>query len=713
MLRRELIFMMNQEYQDNNENVLEKYGRDVVALAREGKIDPVIGRDEEIRRIIKILSRKTKHNPVLIGEPGVGKTAIIEGLARRIVANDVPTSLKDKSIFELDMGALVAGAKYRGEFEERLKAVLNKIKESDGKIVMFIDEIHLIVGAGKSDGALDASNMLKPMLARGELHCIGATTLKEYREYIEKDSALERRFQKVLVSEPSVEDTISILRGIKERFELHHGVTIQDNAIVAAATLSNRYITDRFLPDKAIDLIDEACASCRMEIDSKPAELDDADRKIAQLKIEQMALKKESDPTSKKRLADIEIELNVLEKDAKALTTKWQNEKAEIQDYKNIKKKLEDSKFELDKAFGEGNYKRASELQYSIIPELEKKITDYQNKSKEDHLLSESVNEEDVATVVAKWTNIPISKLMQGEREKILHLADTLKERVIGQDEAVELISDAIIRQRAGIKDENKPIGSFMFLGPTGVGKTELAKALADALFDSESHIIRIDMSEYMEAHSVAKLIGAPPGYIGYDEGGQLTEKVRRNPYSIVLFDEIEKAHHDVFNLLLQILDDGRLSDSQGRTVDFKNTIIIMTSNLGSELLLSKSEDRLRKVEALLKENFKPEFLNRIDEIITFNPLNKDVQLKIVTKLLRNLDMRLIAQGINITYTDSLKKHILDQAYDEEYGARPVKRYIQKYIETYIATKIIKGEIKPDIPYVLDALNGEIRLLNK
>ena len=705
--------MMNQEYQDNNENVLEKYGRDVVALAREGKIDPVIGRDEEIRRIIKILSRKTKNNPVLIGEPGVGKTAIIEGLARRIVANDVPTSLKDKSIFELDMGALVAGAKYRGEFEERLKAVLNKIKESDGKIVMFIDEIHLIVGAGKSDGALDASNMLKPMLARGELHCIGATTLKEYREYIEKDSALERRFQKVLVSEPSVEDTISILRGIKERFELHHGVTIQDNAIVAAATLSNRYITDRFLPDKAIDLIDEACASCRMEIDSKPAELDDADRKIAQLKIEQMALKKESDPTSKKRLADIEIELNVLEKDAKALTTKWQNEKAEIQDYKNIKNKLEDSKFELDKAFGEGNYKRASELQYSIIPELEKKITDYQNKSKEDHLLSESVNEEDVATVVAKWTNIPISKLMQGEREKILHLADTLKERVIGQDEAVELISDAIIRQRAGIKDENKPIGSFMFLGPTGVGKTELAKALADALFDSESHIIRIDMSEYMEAHSVAKLIGAPPGYIGYDEGGQLTEKVRRNPYSIVLFDEIEKAHHDVFNLLLQILDDGRLSDSQGRTVDFKNTIIIMTSNLGSELLLSKSEDRLRKVEALLKENFKPEFLNRIDEIITFNPLNKDVQLKIVTKLLRNLDMRLIAQGINITYTDSLKKHILDQAYDEEYGARPVKRYIQKYIETYIATKIIKGEIKPDIPYVLDALNGEIRLLNK
>ncbi len=705
--------MMNQNYEEENENVLEKYGRDVVSLAREGKIDPVIGRDEEIRRIIKILSRKTKNNPVLIGEPGVGKTAIIEGLARRIVANDVPSSLKDKTIFELDMGALVAGAKYRGEFEERLKAVLNKIKESDGKIIMFIDEIHLIVGAGKSDGALDASNMLKPMLARGELHCIGATTLKEYREYIEKDSALERRFQKVLVQEPSVLDTISILRGIKERFELHHGVTIQDNAIVAAATLSNRYITDRFLPDKAIDLIDEACASCRMEIDSKPAELDDKERKIAQLKIEQMALKKETDPTSKKRLVDIEIELKTLEHDASNLTEKWQKEKQEIQEYKEIKKELENEKFELDKAFGEGDYKKASELQYFKIPSLEKKINDYQNKSKDDHLLSESVSEEDVASVVAKWTNIPISKLMQGEREKILNLADTLKQRVIGQDEAVELISDAIIRQRAGIKDENKPIGSFMFLGPTGVGKTELAKALADALFDSESHIIRIDMSEYMEAHSVAKLIGAPPGYIGYDEGGQLTEKVRRNPYSIVLFDEIEKAHHDVFNLLLQILDDGRLSDSQGRTVDFKNTIIIMTSNLGSELLLSKSEDKLLKVDKLLKENFKPEFLNRIDEIITFNPLDKDIQLKIVAKLLRNLDLRLIAQGINITYTDSLKKHILDQSYNEEYGARPIKRYIQKYIETFIATKIIKGDIKPGIPYVLDAQNNEIRLLYK
>ena len=704
--------MMNQEDQ-MNENVLEKYGRDIVALAREGKIDPVIGRDEEIRRIIKILSRKTKNNPVLIGEPGVGKTAIIEGLARRIVANDVPSSLKNKTIFELDMGALVAGAKYRGEFEERLKAVLNKVKESDGNIIMFIDEIHLIVGAGKSDGALDASNMLKPMLARGDLHCIGATTLKEYREYIEKDTALERRFQKVLVSEPTVEDTISILRGIKERFELHHGVTITDNAIVAAATLSNRYITDRFLPDKAIDLIDEACASCRMEIDSKPTALDDADRKITQLKIEQMALKKESDPTSLKRLEVIEDELQKLENEAKILTDKWQNEKKEIAAYKEVKKKLEEQKFQLEKAFNEGNYQKASELQYSVIPKTEQKIKEYQNKSKDDHLLSESVTEEDIATVVAKWTNIPISKLMQGEREKILNLADKLKERVIGQDEAVQLISDAIIRQRAGIKDENRPIGSFLFLGPTGVGKTELAKALADALFDSESHIIRIDMSEYMESHSVAKLIGAPPGYVGYDEGGQLTEKVRRNPYSIVLFDEIEKAHHDVFNILLQILDDGRLSDSQGRTVDFKNTIIIMTSNLGSEILLSDQSDKIAKVQQILKQNFKPEFLNRIDEILFFNPLNKEVQYRIVSKLLKNLDMRLLQQSINITFTDNLKQYILDQSYDAEYGARPVKRYIQKYIETFIATKIIKGEIKPNIPYVLDYLNNELRIIIK
>ncbi len=697
----------------NSENVLEKYGRNVVELARNGKIDPVIGRDDEIRRIIKILSRKTKNNPVLIGEPGVGKTAIIEGLARRIVANDVPTTLKNKEIFELDMGALVAGAKFRGEFEERLKAVLNKIKESDGNIIMFIDEIHLIVGAGKSDGALDASNMLKPMLARGELHCIGATTLKEYREYIEKDSALERRFQKVLVAEPSVLDTISILRGIKERFELHHGVSITDNAVVAAATLSNRYITDRFLPDKAIDLIDEACASCRMELDSKPTILDDTDRKIAQLKIEQMALKKETDPTSKKRLEVIDEELSKLETQAQELTEKWQKEKKELQGFKQLKTELDQKRFELEKAFNEGNYKKASELQYGTIPSLEQKINDYQNRNTENHLLSESVDEESIAEVVAKWTNIPISKLMQGEKEKILHLSDTLKERVIGQDEAVDLISDAIIRQRAGIKDENKPIGSFLFLGPTGVGKTELAKALADALFDSETHIVRLDMSEYMEAHTVSKLIGAPPGYIGYDEGGQLTEKVRRNPYSIILFDEIEKAHHDVFNILLQILDDGRLSDSQGRTVDFKNTIIIMTSNIGSELLLSQTKETATDIQALLKQYFKPEFLNRIDEIITFHPLTKEVQIKIVSKLLKELDMRLIAQNINITFTDALKKYILDESYNIDFGARPVKRYIQKFIETYIAKKIISGEIKPEIPYVLDACNQEIRLLLK
>ncbi|MCR5231991.1 MAG: AAA family ATPase [Acholeplasmatales bacterium] len=703
----------NNQNENENENVLEKYGRDIVSLAREGKIDPVIGRDEEIRRIIKILSRKTKNNPVLIGEPGVGKTAIIEGLAKRIVANDVPTSLKDKTIFELDMGALVAGAKFRGEFEERLKAVLNKVRESEGKIIMFIDEIHLIVGAGKADGALDASNMLKPMLARGELHCIGATTLKEYREYIEKDSALERRFQKVLVQQPSVEDTISILRGIKERFELHHGVTIQDNAIVAAATLSNRYITDRFLPDKAIDLIDEACASCRMEIDSKPAELDDLDRKILQLRIEETALKKETDDISKKRLQDIELELNDLEGKAKELTTKWQEEKQEIQIYKDVKKELEDKKFELEKAFNEGNYKKASELQYSIIPKLEAKIKEYQEKQSDNNLLSESVNEEEVAEVVSKWTNIPISKLMQGEREKILALEETLKNRVIGQDEAVKLVSDAIIRQRAGIKDENKPIGSFLFLGPTGVGKTELAKALAEALFDSETHIVRLDMSEYMEQYSVSKLIGSAPGYVGYEEGGQLTEKVRRNPYSIVLFDEIEKAHHDVFNILLQILDDGRLTDSQGRTVDFKNTIIIMTSNIGSEVLLSDSSTKDSEMKQILKQYFKPEFLNRIDEIITFNPLNKDIQLKIVSKMLKNLDYRLIAQGINITYTDSLKKYILDQSFDEVYGARPIKRFITNQIETFLAMKIIKGEIKPNTPYVLDACNNEVRLLLK
>ena len=698
--------MFNQE----EENVLEKYGRNIVELAKNGKIDPVIGRDEEIRRIIKILSRKTKNNPVLIGEPGVGKTAIVEGLAKRIVANDVPSTLKDKQIFELDMGSLVAGAKFRGEFEERLKAVIDEVRKSEGNIIMFIDEIHLIVGAGKGEGALDASNMLKPLLARGELHCIGATTLKEYREYIEKDSALERRFQKILVSEPTVIDTISILRGIKERFEMHHGVSISDNAVVAAATLSNRYITDRFLPDKAIDLIDEACASIRMELDSKPAILDDIERRIAQLKIEQMALKKESDPTSLARLSTIEGELNKLLSEQKELTSTWENEKKELDKFKKLKTKLEKKKFELEKAYNEGDYSKASELQYSTIPALEKDIQNYKNRPANNHLLSEAVDEEAIATVVAKWTNIPISKLMQGEREKILQLSHSLKERVIGQDEAVDLISDAIIRQRAGIKDENKPIGSFMFLGPTGVGKTELARALAENLFDSENHIVRIDMSEYMEQHSVAKLIGAPPGYIGYDEGGQLTEKIRRNPYSIVLFDEIEKAHNDVFNVLLQILDDGRLSDSQGRIVDFKNTIIIMTSNLGSELLLSNNKNRYEEVNNQLKKKFKPEFLNRIDEIIMFNPLGKDTQLKIVSKLLKNLDIRLLSQNINITFTNNLKEYILNESYNPDYGARPVKRFIQKHIETFIATKIIKGDIKPNVSYVLDVINNQIQI---
>lgn len=703
--------MQQEPNYQNDPNVLEKFGRNIVELARQGKIDPVIGRDEEIRHIIKILTRKTKNNPVLIGEPGVGKTAIIEGLARRIVANDVPVSLKDKEIYELDMGSLVAGAKFRGEFEERLKAVLNKIKESDGKIIMFIDEIHLIVGAGKADGALDAGNMLKPMLARGELHCIGATTLKEYREYIEKDSALERRFQKVLVNEPSVEDTISILRGIKERFEMHHGVHITDNAIVAAATMANRYITDRFLPDKAIDLIDEACASLRMETDSRPVELDDCERKITQLKIEEMALKKETDPASKNRLNDLQKELETETKKQAELTAEWQKEIKELNTYKEEKKKLDQMKFELDKAFNNGDYKKASELQYKIIPDLQKEINDFQQQNKENRMISDTVYESDIAEVVSKTTSIPVSKLMQGEREKILHLAETLKKRVIGQDNAVELVSNAILRQRAGIKDEYKPIGSFLFLGPTGVGKTELAKSLAEALFDSETHIVRLDMSEFMEPHSVAKLIGAPPGYVGYDEGGQLTEKIRRNPYSIILFDEIEKAHHDVFNILLQILDDGRLTDSQGRTVDFKNTIIIMTSNLGSELLLQDKGET--EVLNLLKQYFKPEFLNRIDEIITFKPLDKTVQLKIVTKLLHDLDVRLLHQDINITFTDNLKNWILEQSFDITYGARPIKRFITKYIETYIATKIINGDIKPNIPYVLDIIRNELTIIVK
>lgn len=704
--------MMQNENLENDENVLEKYGRDVVELARQGKIDPVIGRDDEIRRIIKILSRKTKNNPVLIGEPGVGKTAIIEGLARRIVSGDIPDSLKDKTIFELDMASLVAGAKYRGEFEERLKAVLKKIKESEGKIILFIDEIHLIVGAGKVDGAMDAGNILKPMLARGELHCIGATTLDEYHKYIEKDQALERRFQKVMVSEPTVEDTISILRGLKERFEVHHGVHIKDNAVIAAAVMSNRYITDRFLPDKAIDLIDEACASVRLTLDSMPVELDNIERRINQIKIELMAIKKDNDASSLKHAEELEAELKDLNEKDSALKDKWLKEKDEIKNLKDKKAILDRKRFELETAYNQGDFEKASKLQYQVIPALEKEISDFENQNKDNKLLSETVSDEDIAQVVSKWTNIPVSKLMQGEREKVLKLADNLKRRVIGQDEAITLISDAIIRQRAGIKDENRPIGSFMFLGPTGVGKTELAKALASELFDSETHIVRIDMSEYQEAHTVARLIGAPPGYVGYDEGGQLTEAIRRNPYSIILFDEIEKAHKDVFNVLLQILDDGRLTDGQGKVVDFKNTIIIMTSNLGAELLLEDPKNKKGVID-LIKNYFKPEFLNRIDEIIVFNPLTKDVQIKIVDKILHELDLRLLAQDIHIKYTDSLKHYIIDQAFDITYGARPIRRFIQKYVETYIATEIIKSNIKPGVNYVLDSQGGDLKILHE
>ena len=693
--------MEMQDY-SQDKDILQKFGRDIVEDVKKGKIDPVIGRDEEIRRIIQILARKTKNNVVLIGEPGVGKTAIIEGLACRIVKDDVPLTLKNKTIYELDMGALVAGAKYRGEFEERLKAVLNKIKESEGKIILFIDEIHLIVGAGKTEGALDAGNMLKPMLARGEIDCIGATTLNEYRMYIEKDRALERRFQQVLVKEPTVEDTISILRGLKERFESYHGVKITDGAIVNAAVLSNRYLTDRFLPDKAIDLIDEACSSIRVEIDSMPTELDEVTRKITQLEIEKVALLKEKDAASKERLSKLEEELKEYKSEEEKLHSKWLEEKSLINEAKDVKKKLENAKFNLTQAFNGGDYKRASELKYKEIPELEKKLDTLENSEKKDNLLSEVVTEEMIAKIISKNTNIPVSRIMKGDREKVLHLAETLKRRVIGQDEAVELVSDAILRQRAGIKDQNRPIGSFLFLGPTGVGKTEVARSLAEALFDSENNIIRIDMSEYMEKFSVSRLIGAPPGYVGYEEGGQLTEKVRRNPYSIVLFDEIEKAHSDVFNILLQILDDGRLTDSQGRLVDFKNTIIIMTSNLGSELLLNGKND---EVMNLLKASFRPELLNRIDEIITFKPLTKDVQFKIVEKMLRLLQNRLKEEHIYVNFTDRCKEYIIDKSYSFEYGARPIKRFIQREVETVLAKSIISESILPNVKYEVDIAN--------
>ena len=692
---------MNQPFDySQDENVLAKFGRNINEEVKKGKIDPVIGRDEEIRKIIQILARKTKNNVILIGEPGVGKTAILEGLAQRIVKDDVPNTLKDKEIYELDMGALVAGAKYRGEFEERLKAVLNKIKESDGKIILFIDEIHLIVGAGKSDGALDASNMLKPMLARGEIDCIGATTLNEYREYIEKDRALERRFQPVLVNEPSVEDSISILRGLKERFESYHGVKITDGALVNAVVLSNRYLTSRFLPDKAIDLVDEACASIKVEIESSPMELDEIDRKIRQLEIEKVALSKEKDESSKKRLNKLNEELDEAKKIQDELTKRWQKEKQDISLGKTLKEDIEKAKFDLSIAFNQGDYQKASKLQYQTIPELEKKLKDVEATSTDcEKLVSEVVDEEQIAKIVSKMTNIPVSRIEKGDREKVLDLYDTLSKRVIGQDQALHLVSDAILRQRAGIKDQNRPIGSFLFLGPTGVGKTEVAKTLAQALFDSESHIIRIDMSEYMEKFSVSRLIGAPPGYVGYEEGGQLTEKVRRNPYSIVLFDEIEKAHPEVFNLLLQMLDDGRLTDSQGRVVDFKNTIIIMTSNLGSEYLLKGEKE---PVEALLHNTFKPEFLNRIDEIVYFDPLSKEVQLKIVDKMLNELKQRLNENYYSFEFSDKLKLYILDEAYDPNFGARPIKRFIQNVIETPIAKSIVKQEVNTKDKYLVD-----------
>ena len=685
---------------ENDKDVLQKFGRNINEEVKKGKIDPVIGRDEEIRKIIEILARKTKNNVILLGEPGVGKTAILEGLAERIVKDDVPSILKDKTIYELDMGALVAGAKYRGEFEERLKAVLNKIKESEGKIILFIDEIHLIVGAGRADGALDASNMLKPMLARGEIDCIGATTLKEYREYIEKDRALERRFQPVLINEPSVEDTITILRGLKNRFESFHGVKITDNALIAASTLSNRYLTSRFLPDKAIDLVDEACASIKVELASMPSELDELERRIRQLEIEKVALKKESDEASKKRLKDLEEELNsLLEKD-KELTAEWKKEKDEIVKVKTIKEKLEKAKFDLEVALSHSEFEKAGELQYKTIPELERQLKENESKTNGgEKMLSEVVDEEAIARIISKMTNIPLSKIEKGDREKVLDLKKTLSRRVIGQDEALDLVSNAILRQRAGIKDANRPIGSFLFLGPTGVGKTEVARALAESLFDSESHIIRIDMSEYMEKYSTSRLIGAPPGYVGYEEGGQLTEKVRRNPYSIVLFDEIEKAHPEVFNLLLQMLDDGRLTDSQGRVVDFKNTIIIMTSNLGSEYLLNNERE---KVESLLHQTFKPEFLNRIDEIVYFSPLSKETQSNIVDKMLNNLNDRLKESYYSFEFTDGLKKWIIDSAYSPTFGARPLKRFIQNKVETTIANEIISQKVDTSHKYVVD-----------
>ena len=690
-----------QDY-SNDKDILSKFGRNITELVKSNKIDPVIGRDDEIRNIITILARKTKNNVILLGEPGVGKTAILEGLAQRIVKNDVPQTLKDKEIFELDMGALVAGAKYQGEFEERLKAVLNKIKESNHKIILFIDEIHLIVGAGRSQGALDASNMLKPMLARGDIDCIGATTLKEYQEYIEKDRALERRFQPVMVLEPSKEDTLSILRGLKSRFESHHGVHISDNALVAAVNYSVRYIPNRFLPDKAIDLIDEACAETRVEIESMPSELDEVSRKIRQLEIERMALKLEKDEQSQKRLEKLEDELHENNQKAEELTREWQKEKAEIKEEKELKEKLDNLNFKLQNAFNSGDYKTASEIQYKEIPNVKSRL-DYLEKNENNrNILSDNIGEDNIANIVSKMTNIPVSRITKGEKERVLNLDEILSKRAIGQDKAIKLISDAIIRQRAGINDPHRPIGSFLFLGPTGVGKTEIAKALAEALFDSDQKIIRIDMSEYMEKYSVSRLIGAAPGYVGYEEGGQLTEPVRHNPYSIVLFDEIEKAAPDVLNLLLQIMDDGRLTDAQGRLCDFKNTVIIMTSNIGSSEILSGHQEN---VDQILHSTFKPEFLNRIDEIVYFNSLNKEVQYKVVDKMLNDLKSRLLNEYYVVDFKDSVKDYVLENAYSPEFGARPLKRYIQHNIETELAKRIISGELKTGKKYIVDYNN--------
>ena len=701
---------MQQGYEENLENVLEKYGRDITKSAKEGKIDPVIGRDDEIRNITRILSRKTKNNPVLIGEAGVGKTAIVEGLAQRIVKGDVPNSLKDKTIWELDMGALIAGAKFRGEFEERLKAVLKEVKESDGSIIMFIDEIHMIVGAGALEGAMDAGNMLKPMLARGEILCIGATTLNEYRKYIEKDGALERRFQKVLVTEPTVLDTITILRGLKSRFEVYHGVNIKDRAIVSAATLADRYITDRFLPDKAIDLIDEACATIKVQMESVPTELDSLTRKIMQLQIEKQALKKEKDDLSKNRVNDIDKELEYLNDKEAKLRKDWEDEK-NINDLIN-KKKEEIEKANRDLEIAEDTYEleKAAILRHGTIPKLKKELDELQFNNKND-ILSDTVDEENICEIISKWTNIPVNKLVGGEREKLINLENNMKKRVKGQDNAIHLVSEAIKRARAGIKDPNRPIGSFIFLGPTGVGKTEIARTLAYELFDDEKHMIRIDMSEYMESHSVARLIGAPPGYVGYDEGGQLTEAVRRNPYSIVLFDEIEKAHKDIFNILLQILDDGRITDSQGRTVDFKNTIIIMTSNLGSDYILNNDVNADKMVMNELRLSFKPEFINRIDEIIIFNALDKDALYDILRNMIVNIEKRLSDKQIKLEITNRALQYIVNTSYDEVYGARPMKRYVSKTIESMIANDIIMDKISTNSVITIDLVDNHLKIL--